>query len=131
MTRDEAKQLLPIIKAFSEGKVIQCVKSNGEWIDMDNPDVENMCDALKYYRIKPIPKYRPFKDAEECWNEMLKHQPVGWVKSRCDETLIQSILSISKEGITLVLDSDNFCVMFDTYTFADGSIFGVKEESEG
>ena len=131
MNRDEAKQLLPIIKAFSEGKVIQCVKSNGEWIDMDNPDVENMCDALKYYRIKPIPKYRPFKDAEECWNEMLKHQPVGWLKSRCDETLIQSILSISKEGITLVLDSDNFCVMFDTYTFADGSIFGVKEESEG
>ena len=131
MNRQEAKQLLPIIKAFSEGKVIQCVKSNGEWIDMDNPDVENMCDALKYYRIKPIPKYRPFKDAEECWNEMLKHQPVGWLKSRCDETLIQSILSISKEGITLVLDSDNFCVMFDTYTFADGSIFGVKEESEG
>lgn len=32
------------------------------------------------YRIKPEPKYRPFKDAEECWNEMQKHQPFGWTK---------------------------------------------------
>lgn len=34
------------------------------------------------YRVKPEPKYRPFKNSEECWNEMLKHQPFGWVKSK-------------------------------------------------
>lgn len=26
------------------------------------------------------PSYRPFKNQEECWNEMLKHEPFGWVK---------------------------------------------------
>ena len=31
------------------------------------------------YRIKP--EYRPFANAEECWCEMLKHKPFGWVES--------------------------------------------------
>ena len=128
MNRDEAKQLLPIIKAFSEGKEIER-RSFGEkqWKEA-NYIVHTDCNE---YRIKPSPKYRPFANAEECWQEILKHQPVGWVKSISDETLIQSILLISREGITLVLNSDNFCVMFDTYTFVDGTIFGTKEESEG
>lgn len=34
------------------------------------------CDNIEY-RIKPEPKYRPFKDAKECWQEMQKHQPFG------------------------------------------------------
>ena len=132
MNRDEAKQLLPIIKAFSEGKVIQCVKSNGEWIDMDNPDVENMCDALKYYRIKPIPKYRPFKDAEECWNEMLKHQPVGWLKDKDSDK--HYILLTYIDGNNIGLNGNNEWNLVDImacYTFFDGAPFGIKEESEG
>ena len=133
MTREEVAKLLPILQAFAEGRVIQ-YRENGVWKDITTEDgffTENAFVNVNDYRIKPELTYRPFTNEDECWQEMLKHQPVGWVKSRCDKTLIQSILSISKEGITLVLDSDNFCVMFDTYTFADGSIFGVKEESEG
>ena len=26
--------------------------------------------------------YRPFKDVKECWKEMNKHHPFGWVKSK-------------------------------------------------
>lgn len=132
--KGEVLRLFPILEAIKEGKTIQFHVLDG-WRDIDGDDegfcLETLIGESDKYRIKPEPKYRPFANAEECWQEMKKHQPFGWVKSRCDETLIQSILSISKEGITLVLDSDNFCVMFDTYTFADGSVFGVKEESEG
>ena len=81
MTRDEAKHLLPIIKAFSEGKTIQRIeKYNGMdcAVDIKSADINFDSYPSEYYRIKPTPKYRPFKDAEECWNEMLKHQPVGW-----------------------------------------------------
>lgn len=68
MTREEAAKLLPIIKAFAEGKQIQCKVSDdkgGKWVNTFHPtfDVENFG-----YRIKPEAKYRPFKDAEECWN---------------------------------------------------------------
>ena len=77
MTREEAKNLLPIIQAFAEGKTIQLF-TNGIWEGAENPSFEE----LSRYRIKPEPKYRPFKSQEECWTEMLKHQPFGWVKSK-------------------------------------------------
>lgn len=27
-------------------------------------------------------KYRPFKGIEECWEEMMKHEPFGWICPR-------------------------------------------------
>ena len=76
MTREEAKELLPIIQAFAEGKTIQSKQINAsdkEWSDIE------VCNFLREhsYRIKPEPKYRSFHTQEECWNEMLKHQPFG------------------------------------------------------
>ena len=60
MTREEAKELLPIIQAFAEGKTIE-IGDNRGWRDLiiDSPkfDCEPSC-----YRIKPEPKYRPFKE---------------------------------------------------------------------
>ena len=81
------------------------------------------------YRIKPEPKYRPFKDAEECWNEMQKHQPFGWVKSKEDGSLSLITLIISEENIDINciggFNSDNIMKIF---TFADGAVFGISEE---
>ena len=75
MTRKEAKEMLPIIQAWADGKTIQ-VKEKGRWVELCIDDFTLSPDM---YRIKPEPKYRPFKSQEECWNEMLKHQPFGWV----------------------------------------------------
>lgn len=74
MNRQEAKELLPVIQAFAEGKTVQFKNSFEDWIDCDNI-MFNW--PPKDYRIKPEPKYRPFKNAEECWQEMQKHQPFG------------------------------------------------------
>lgn len=76
MTREEAKDMLPIIQALAEGKHIQLKDKTGNWMDIDFINVE-LCNP-NVYRIKSEPKYRPFKDADECWQEMLKHQPFGW-----------------------------------------------------
>ena len=79
MTREEAKkELLPIIQAFAEGKTIQ-YKFNEGWLDLDRLVV--LRDTSKY-RIKPEPKYRPFKSQEECWEEMHKHPDFGWIKGK-------------------------------------------------
>ena len=131
MTREEAKEMLPIIKAFAEGKTIQLF-TNGIWEGAENPSFEE----LSRYRIKPEPKYRPFKTQEECWNEMLKHQPFGWVKSkmngrfRCigevygsDEFETVYIALSTSESLSRSSDS-----MFEQYTFYDGTPFGIKEE---
>lgn len=129
MTREEAKQLLPIIQAFSEGKTIEqrCAES---WVEVDKD-----CDfhfPANYYRIKPEPKYRPFKDVEECWQEMQKHQPFGWLKHKDDDELYY-ILKITDSRISMIDVCEevafyDYNETFKQYTFADGAPFGVKED---
>ena len=126
MTRDEAKQLLPIIKAFSEGKTIQETYEGG-WIDIESSQIPFDAYVMGALRIKPSPKYRPFANAEECWNEMLKHQPVGWVKINGDDyNLITTINTCVYLSDILI----SYIDAFDNYTFTDGAPFGVKVGKE-
>lgn len=79
MNRKEAIELSPIILAFAEGKPIQYrIKGNetANWNDIDKNYHEFSPHSFEY-RIKPEPKYRPFRDAEECLKEMSKHTPLG------------------------------------------------------
>ena len=122
MTREETKQLLPIIQAFAEGKEIEC-REEDKWYK-----VLEICNEMnpQDYRIKPEPKYRPFANAEECWKEMQKHHPFAWVKEKHSDryNLITEVNGLSikvKEGC-LFTDSVKY------YTFADGTSFGVKVE---
>lgn len=128
MDRNQAKEFYPILQAFAEGKIIETRRkptadNNGvtkdgwfefnDWTEMKELEYWVNVD----YRIKPEPKYRPFKDAKECWQEMQKHQPFGWVK------YADKYISIS------AIDSNNdYETDFDDYTFADGTPFGVKVE---
>ena len=126
MTREEAKALLPIIKAFSEGKDIEYFdKSCNEWLIPNKPHFR---DGIKY-RIKPEPTYRPFANAEECWNEMLKHQPFGWIKDKEDGHY--ALLTRVGNGTSCSINGYNgwgFNGIRECFTFADGSVFGVKVE---
>ena len=127
MTREEIKKMLPILQAFADGKTIEsrCIKGDKSlWYDDEDPSFDNDFE----YRIKPEPKYRPFKNAEECWNEMQKHQPFGWViKKREKKILITEVLTF---GINLHRQESPYG--FDEanviLTFADGTPFGIKEE---
>ena len=130
MTREEAKELLPIIQAWAEGKNIQFL-SDGEWHDINQADFTCYPDK---YRIKPEPKYRPFKTQEECWNEMLKHQPFGWLKSirKQEKVHIGRVFEVKDFAlITLSINegiNNNSSYFFNEYTFADGTPFGIKKE---
>ncbi len=126
MDRNQAKRLLPIIQAFAEGKEIQ--ETDGyEWHDLD--DLDFMANSNSY-RIKPNPKYRPFKNGEECWQEMQKHQPFGWLKSRFAFVHIIYIedKSFGYGSACGTILHDNFNSVLEGFTFADGTPFGIKEE---
>ena len=126
MTREQAKELLPIIQAFAEGKTIQFRTNNRSWVDLLDNDIE--INALFDYRIKPEPKYRPFKTKEECWDEMLKHQPFGWVRGKHSELLYQ-IISVYDFDVTLsIYEKSSFPASLIQFEFADGTPFGIKEE---
>lgn len=124
MNRNQAAELLPIIKAFSEGKVIQVKTVDKGWQDIYFASFDS---DPKDYRIKPEPKYRPFKDAEECWQEMQKHEPFGWVKSTLfkDLALVQRITTLYVEINRDIIDYKD---TLEKFTFADGTPFGILEE---
>ena len=129
------------MQAFAEGRVIECRTKpsalSKSWRDLN--DWTEMKDIAYWsnieYRIKPDSKaeakYRPFKDAEECWTEMKKHQPFGWIY---DGGYYYSIVSISNETVNIVNDIRDIIDCFfsemieEGYTFADGTTFGVKVE---
>lgn len=128
MDRQQAKKLLPIIQAFAEGEMIQTINTYGEWADNYKPLFN--CDP-GMYRIKPKSRYRPFKDAEECWNEMEKHRHFGWI--RCKDTSIPGkfmlINSLRNDEASIISGIDfTYSELLECYTFVDGAPFGVKEE---
>ena len=119
MTREQASEFLPIIKAFAEGKVIQEF-NNSKWNDVNELDFLNFFNLGKspsIYRIKPEPNYIPFINKEECWAEMHKHPDFGWVKDKDGKYI--NMLSVGKDK--------SFNLLFTLYTFTDGKPFGVKE----
>ena len=124
MTREEAKELLPIIQAFAEGKTIQFKTKDRPWFDLLDNNLE-MREVFKY-RIKPEPKYRPFETKEECWQEMHKHPDFGWVITKNCKVIyhidyVYNALFINNCGYS-------FNEMYQKYEFTDGTPFGIKEE---
>ena len=130
MTREEAKELMPIIQAFVEGKTIEYRELGREWKEAHTPT----WSSSLFYRIKPEIKYRPFNSKEECWNEMMKHQPFGWLKSkksgsfRCIgevswSDVFETVYIALSTSESLSRSSDS---VFEEYTFVDDTPFGIK-----
>ena len=129
MRRNEVKELLPIIQAFAEGKTIQVKAIDGMW--HDDEDMLKFDSSPQNYRIKSEQKYRPFKNAEECWKEMQKHQPFGWIKSKDDSTInkFMFIDSLQNNAANICTSCDfSYNKLAECYIFADGTPFGIKEE---
>lgn len=131
MIREKVKMNMDIISAFAEGKTIQYKTDTGSWHDLTESEglpMGTMEEEPNNFRIKPEPKFRPFKDAEECWAEMLEHQPFGWVKDRNGSKFV--IENVDSRGFVEVYDDGtcSFKEVFENRTFADGTPFGVKVE---
>lgn len=142
MDRNQAKEFYPILQAFAEGKTIETRRkptADNNGVTKDGWYEFNYWTEMKEleyrvnveYRIKPEPKYRPFKSAKECWIEMLKHQPFGVVKDK-----YYAKFQVHRSFTTLLVNGCNFSGYedstflnnFNNLLFADGTPFGIKEE---
>lgn len=121
MKKEQFKELLPVIQAFAEGKPIQYM-SNGLWIDI-NPEANITFNSEQSFRIKPEQHYRPFQNADECWQEMLKHKPFGWLINnqgkRCHLT------NVEDEYFRANMYNHNYDSECLAYKFVDGTPFGI------
>ena len=128
ITREEAKELLPIMQAFVEGKQIQD-KIDGltGWVDTNGIILEFNGKKIQH-RIKPGPEYRPFENKEECWNEMLKHKPFGWIKNKNNGTysdIFTMYNSCGEERLMIANSSYKLSQALEVFTFTDGTPFGI------
>ena len=127
MTKEKAKYLAEVLNAYAEGKTIEVfLDKECEWREVPT-DGYSFDIEKETYRIKKTPKYRPFKNAEECFEEMQKHQPVGWL--HFDKIFVQ-ITKIKPKPLRIECDSSvYFCEELHKIgiTFADGQPFGIKE----
>lgn len=112
MTTEEVKRRAELYSALAEGKTIQVKNMDGEWTDVKPEELNYIPEELAF-RIKPEPKYRPFKTQEECWEEIVQIMRIS------DEVLNVLDYTISPYA---------FGLAFQTFVFTDGAPFGIKEE---
>ena len=132
--KNDIKRILPLLQKMAEGKILQINTMNG-WIDVDadkdGVNIDYLLNNGITVRIKEEPKFRPIKNAEECWNEMQKHQPFGWIKPKGDDVVNKFMLidALRNEGIAVRTNIRfNYHELFEHYTFADRTPFGIIEE---
>lgn len=128
MTRKEAIDYASIIKAFIEGKEIQVQCPDGRWADIK---VLHTDQSLNY-RIKPSFTYQPFKNSDECWQELSKHSPFGWITDRNDKDCKSLITSLDNEGIMIADYEEDASFLsyesaFKQFKFVDNVPFGKME----
>lgn len=130
MKREQVGAMIPILQAFVDGKEIEG-RPKGFSNDFEGwmiIDAISNLDSIEY-RIKPELKYRSFKNTEECWQEIRKHEPFikyKVIESSKDVYLI--IQRIKTDGIETDVERLDFETAFEWFTFADGTPFGIKEE---
>lgn len=95
---------------------------------------ERELSADKILSIEVTEPYRPFKTQEECWEEMFKHQPFGFLSITDKHDCFIICRVFEEEGkpkITLASNpySDfDMTTVFDRCQFVDGTPFGIKEK---
>lgn len=126
MTREQWKEKLPLIQAFVDGKDIEVLNyHDGKWKVNDNIQFTSFIDG---YRIKSKPKYRPFKNADECFEEMRKHEPFGWIKRISNNEYIYiNRITQFHIGYSQMMYV-GFDLAFRKFQFLDDTLFGIKEE---
>ena len=127
--KEEVKSVMNIIQAFADGKTIQAIDPyDDEWCNQTKLNFEALFEGQ--YRIKPEPKYRPFANAEECWQEMLNHHPFGWLKGdKCFYNIVSvSNIDVSMANVSGDIVTLDFSEVMEDNTFYDGTPFGIKVE---
>lgn len=134
MDRQGVKKLLPVLTAYAEGRVIQ-YKKNGVWKDITTDGdlyiIENAFINYDDYRIKPEPKYRPYYNVKECFKDMKKHEPFGYIRDKERKTITFILGTEDDEHEYLRLPVVGLCrlkTLFEDFVYYDGSPFGIGKE---
>ena len=122
----KVSEQIAIIKAYEDGKTIEQKRyDETEWESVDYVEHYPFDFLLNEYRIKQVPKYRPYESVDEAFKEAKKH---GFWMQNVDRMYLRFIdgFHINKNSDIFICD---YCVddILDMFVWADdGSPCGVK-----
>ena len=122
MTREEAKNMLPIIKAWAEGREVEYAADGILWVRLNGDDIKLDVPA-ECYRV--VPRYRPFRDNRECIKALQEHGPL--IDRMTGATCFVSVLLDNYFYANGEEERISYEKGFDRFVFKDGEPFGVKE----
>ena len=124
----KVSEQIAIIKAYEDGKSIEQKRfDRNEWESIVYVEDFPFDFVMNEYRIKPVPKYRPYESVDEAFNDAKKH---GFWMQNVDRMYLRFIdgFHINKNSDIFICD---YCVddILDMFVWADdGSPCGVKIE---
>lgn len=110
-----------------------CITYSDDVVYFKKESLEREISADEILSIEVTVSYRPFKSKEECWQEMMKHKPFGWVIDKYNNFAhIDFVYSCNPDNGYGVRLSKNISIdfehLFRDFKFANGEPFGIKED---
>lgn len=134
MDKEKIQKFIDLLTAYKEGKTIQIecedpIAGISSWEDIHDLSEIGFDDNPKYFRIKPIPVYVPFENAEEFLEafrqhgEAIKGNNIIYIPTTITATCIH--LSNADDGTRRVTYNN----VLGCYRFLDGTRCGkLKNE---
>ena len=121
----KVSEQIAIMKAFEDGKTIEVKRyDKTKWesiVYIDNYQF----DFVSYeYRIKQVPKYRPYESVDEAFNEAKKHG--FWMKHKSSGRICFSTRFLEERNTIYINSQASVCGLGDYIWLDDGSPCGVK-----
>lgn len=110
MTREQAAELWPVVKAYSEGMKVQFRDVDNEWQDCNESEGDPQWRPGTTYRIKPEPKFVP-------WT-MEDVPPVCWVRMKGNPNRHSLVTDLFKDSVQFCDMQPSFCALLDRYEYS-------------
>ena len=123
----KVSEQIAIIKAYEDGKTIEQKRfDRTEWERIVYVEDFPFDFVMNEYRIKPVPKYRPYESVDEAFNEAKKHG--FWMKHKSSGRICFSTRFLEERNTIYINSQASVCGLGDYIWLDDGSPCGVKIE---
>ena len=142
MTKEEAKRLSDVLKAYSDGKTIQVRffhnKFPSGWTDWEDADLDKYAFSSMNdteWRIKPELKLRPYANVQEFLKDQKEHGPYLYVHNNSKDLCLpimfpnstNSFWYLWKDYTDNELKWQNSCFKLLDGKWQDGTPCGIKK----
>ena len=123
----KVSEQIVIMKAYEDGKTVEVKRyDETKWKSLDYVENYKFNFSCYEYRIKPVPKYRPYKSVEEAFNEAKKHE--FWTKEISTGFII-NVGAFGENFEDIYINGYNQNNFLDKFVWADdNSPCGIKIE---